>query len=249
VKLGRIFPDFALSFLFPFSPRTCYNKTRIMSKVERICDLLDACYGRRELQPHNPPLDELVLTILSQNTNSRNCAQAFDGLRRRFPSWDEVLSAGEREIAEAIHVGGLSTIKAGRIKSILREIADAQGRLDLSWLAGEDTQKALDYLLAFHGVGRKTAACVLLFSLGRPVLPVDTHVHRVSIRLGLIGPKVSAEEAHDLLQRSVPEDRIYSFHVNMISHGRAVCVAGTPKCDICTLTEVCDYFARTRAAR
>lgn len=218
-----------------------------MSKVERICDLLDAAYGRQELRPHNPPLDELVLTILSQNTNSRNCLSAYDQLKARFASWEAVQTADEGEIAEAIHVGGLSRVKAARIKSILRQIFEDRGALDLGWLTDVDTDRAWQYLTGFDGVGPKTAACVLLFSLGRPVLPVDTHVHRISIRLGLIEAKVSAEAAQVQLEKIVPKPQIYAFHINMINHGRAVCVAGTPKCAVCNLTEVCDYFARTRS--
>lgn len=218
-----------------------------MSKVERICDLLDAEYGEQKFRPHNPPLDELVLTILSQNTTAKNCNQAFATLRRWFGGWDDVREAREDDIARAIHCGGLAVTKAARIKAILQQIYRAQGNLELAWLAGEDTESVRGYLLGFDGVGPKTAACVLLFSLGRPVLPVDTHVHRVSIRLGLIGPKVTAEGAHAALQELIPDERVYSFHINMVNHGRAVCVAGTPKCSICNLAEVCDYFARTRS--
>jgi endonuclease-3 len=214
------------------------------TKIERICDLLDLAYGKQEFRPHNSPLDELVLTILSQNTTAANCRQAFASLRERFPAWEDVRKADVREIARAIYSGGLSEIKSVRIKAILQAIYEAQGSLDLDWLRDVSTREARDHLLRFSGVGPKTAACVLLFSLGRPVLPVDTHVHRVSKRLGLIGPKVSAEKAHELLQKMVPEERVYSFHINMVSHGREVCVAGTPKCMICVLREDCDYFAR-----
>lgn len=219
-----------------------------MDKVERICDLLDAAYGKQEFSPDNPPLDELVLTILSQNTTAKNCLQAFALLRERFPSWEDVRKADQNEIARAIYSGGLSEIKAARIKSILREIYERQGNLDLSWIEDVSSDEAKDYLLKFDGVGPKTAACVLMFSLGRPMLPVDTHVLRVSKRLGLIGPKVTADQAHDILQKIVPDERVYSFHLNMVRHGREVCVAGTPKCIICVLKEECDYFARIRAS-
>ena len=226
-----------------------------MSRIERICDLLDSAYGKhsmgRDLKSRpirGGPLDELVLTILSQNTTARNCRQAFRVLSERFPTWDDARTGDEREIARAIHSGGLSQIKAARIKTILQQIYEAQGNLDLSWLARVGSEEARDYLLRFRGVGPKTAACVLLFSLGRPVLPVDTHVHRVSKRLGLIGPKVSAQQAHKILQDMVPAERIYSFHVNMVTHGREVCVAGTPKCPVCVLKGDCDYVGRVRAS-
>ena len=218
-----------------------------MGNIERICDLLDRAYGKQEFSPHNPPLDELVLTILSQNTTAGNCRQAFASLRERFTSWDAVRTADEGEIARAIHCGGLSRIKAARIKTVLRQIHEEHGSLDLSWLHQQSSREAINWLLAFEGVGLKTAACVLLFSLGRPVLPVDTHVHRVSGRLGLIGEKVSAEKAHELLQAIVPEERVYSFHINMVNHGRQVCLARVPKCGICALRKECDYFARLGA--
>jgi endonuclease-3 len=227
-----------------------------MDRIERICDLLDSAYGKQVFSPHNPPLDELVLTILSQNTTGENCRRAFSSLRGRFPTWNGVRLADEREIADAIRCGGLADTKSVRIKTILQEIYGVQGNLDLAWLGNAGTDEAWDYLLRFNGVGPKTAACVLLFSLGRPVLPVDTHVHRVSLRLGLIGPKVSAEKAHEVLQQMViaagtsdATDRVYSFHINMITHGRRVCVAGTPKCSICVLKESCDYFARIGVSR
>jgi endonuclease-3 len=216
-----------------------------MSKIERICDLLDAAYGKQVMEPGRPPLDVLVLTILSQNTSSKNCHQAFASLRERFPTWEDVRIADVRNIADAIRPGGLAEVKAPRIKSILQQIYEAQGNFDLSWLETRDSKEIKDYLLSFYGVGPKTAACVLLFSLGRPVLPVDTHVLRVSKRLGLIDKKVSADEAHEILQKKVPEQRIYSLHLNMIHHGREICVAGIPKCSICLLKEDCDYFAES----
>jgi len=229
-----------------------------MGKTERICDLLEAAYGEPRISPTgrdrrsrsigSAPLDELVLTVLSQNTTAGNCRQAFASLRERFPTWEDVRTADVREIAEAIYSGGLSEIKARRIKAVLQQIYEERGSLDLAWLACVSTEEAQGYLRRFPGVGPKTAACVLLFVLGRPVLPVDTHVYRVSKRLGLIGPKVSVEQAHAILQEMVPEGRVYSFHVNMVRHGREVCVARVPKCSICALREECDYYARVRAA-
>jgi endonuclease-3 len=220
-----------------------------MRKIDRICDLLDNEYVEQVWSPHNPPLDELMLTILSQNTTGANCRLAFDRLKERFPSWEQVMCAPEDEIAEAIHPAGLSKTRAARIKRILHQIEEKQGNLDLSWLDKAGTKEVLDYLLGFNGVGPKTAACVLLFSLGRPVLPVDTHVYRVSIRLGLIPSDISVEESHETLGKMVPQDRVYSFHINMVTHGRRVCKAGRPLCEICVLREDCDYFAgQTRTA-
>ncbi|MCL5104103.1 MAG: endonuclease III [Armatimonadetes bacterium] len=220
-----------------------------MSKISRIRELLDVCHGRKEWVGRLPVLDELVLTILSQNTTAKNCDEAFARLRASFSTWDDVRQAGWEEIAEAIKVGGLANRKAPRIKRILEEIRDKQGNLDLEWIADLPDEQALEYLLEFDGVGRKTAACTLMFALNRPVLPVDTHVHRVAERLGLIG-KASADTAHDLLRELVPPGDVYSFHMNMVTHGRRVCHAIKPDCPSCILKKECSYFAeRTRTGR
>lgn len=187
---------------------------------------------------------ELILTILSQNTASVNTRRAYANLRAEFPDWESVRTANVSEIADAIRVGGLAEIKATRIKSILQSIYEKQGKLDLDWFRSAESDDIRDYLLKFPGVGEKTAACVLLFSLGRPILPVDTHVYRVSRRVGLIQPKVGVEESHRVLQEMVPEDQIYEFHVNFIRHGRKVCKAPKPKCLACIIKGECDYFAR-----
>jgi endonuclease-3 len=221
-----------------------------MNGISRICDLLDERYGRKEWTGRGPVADELVLTILSQNTSANNCQDAFARLRERFPAWEEARLASSDDIAEAIQVGGLANRKAPRIKRILEEIHERQGDLSLEWLADVSDNRALDYLLAFDGVGRKTAACTLMFALGRPVLPVDTHVHRVAERLGLIG-KVTADKAHDLLQEMTPPERIYSFHVNMVTHGRQTCRAANPLCRVCVLNKECAKNGRygTRTGR
>jgi endonuclease III len=229
-----------------------------MDSIERICSLLDLAYGKKDFNPHNPPLDELILTILSQNTSADNCRKAYESLRERFSTWDRVRKADVHGIADAIRSGGLAEIKSARIKSILQQMYEAQGSLDLTFLEKMQTEEARDYLLKFDGVGPKTAACVLLFSLGRPVFPVDTHVHRIAGRLGIIDPKVSAEQAHTILEdmvlaycarRNASEeettDTVYSLHINMIAHGRRVCLARKPRCGVCSLRGDCDYYART----
>jgi len=212
-----------------------------MSRIERICDGLDECYGRREWERGKPVLDELIYTILSQNTSAKNCDEAFRELSERFPTWADVMTARTEDLVAAIRTGGLANRKAPRIKQILEHVFERQGNLDLEWIADAPDSEAIDYLLGFDGVGRKTAACVLMFGLGRPVLPVDTHVHRVAMRLGLIG-RVSADAAHDLLQEIVPRDRVYSFHVNMVAHGRRVCHARGPECPCCGLKDLCDFY-------
>jgi len=213
-----------------------------MSKIARVCELLDGRYGRAEWNDRKRVVDELVYTILSQNTTAANCDEAFRRLSERFVLWEGVRQARVDEIADAIRPGGLANRKAPRIKAILEEIHQRQGNLDLEWIADAPDAEAIDYMLAFDGVGRKTAACVLMFGLGRPVMPVDTHVHRLGMRLGLIG-RVSADAAHDLLQKLVPPEQVYSCHVNLVRHGREVCHARGPECRICTLKDECDFYA------
>ena len=199
-------------------------------------------YGHHEWQPHRDAVSELVRTILSQNTSDVNSDRAFARLRGRFPSWEDLLDANTEEIVEAIRPGGLAEIKAPRIKDALQTIVDEHQKLDLGFLKDMDTEEARAWLQSLVGVGPKTAAIILLFSLGRPVLPVDTHVLRVSRRVGLIDQKTSAERAHELLGAMLPEDAVYDFHVNMVRHGREVCHARQPEHDRCVLAPVCDYL-------
>lgn len=212
-----------------------------MADIEYICDLLETAFGKPILKRHNPPLDELVLTVLSQNTTSVNCQRAFDSLRSAFAAWDGVRTAPVQKIAESIRCGGLADIKAGRIRCILQQIYDRQGTLDLEWLSDLSQDDAANYLLRFEGVGPKTAACILLFSLCKPALPVDTHVHRVALRVGLIPAGVDANAAHKLLGEVVPAERVYSFHMNAIALGRKICRPTSPKCEICPLNKECDF--------
>jgi endonuclease-3 len=193
-------------------------------------------------------VDELILTVLSQNTNDRNRDAAYARLRERFSSWAEVRDADEDEVEEAIRPGGISRVKAGRIQKILRAIGDD----DLSRLADEPLDQAREELTELPGVGRKTAACVLLFSFGRPDVPVDTHVYRVGTRLGLFRPKASFDEAHDEMLRLVGDDadEAYEVHVGLIRHGRRTCTARDPRCDECPLLSMCPYGkARRRSLK
>jgi endonuclease-3 len=200
-----------------------------------IRDRLRREYGRPVLHAHRAPVDELVLTVLSQNTNDRNRDVAYHRLRERFPSWDDVRRAPVAEVEEAIRPGGLAPTKAVRIAAIL----DAIGDDDLGWMAEAPVEDARDYLVGLPGVGRKTAACVLLFSFGRHEVPVDTHVYRVGTRLGLFRPKASFEEAHDELLRLTPEGDAYEVHVLLIRHGRRTCNARAPRCAECPLRRMC----------
>jgi endonuclease-3 len=215
-------------------------------RLRRILEKLRREYGRPLLRPHHKPIDELILTVLSQNTNDRNRDVAYDRLRERFPSWDAVRDAPVAEIEEAIRPGGLAPTKAVRIKQILEAI----GEDDLAWLADAPLEEARDYLTELPGVGRKTAACVLLFALGRPDIPVDTHVYRVGSRLGLWRAKASFVEAHDEMLRLVGDDgqEAYETHVLLIRHGRRTCNARSPECAVCPLRRMCPE-GRRRLAR
>jgi endonuclease-3 len=184
-------------------------------------------------------VSELVLTILSQHTSDLNSEKAYRELRRRLDSWEEVLAASPEEVADAIWIGGLARVKAPRIQEVLRAVLELRGELDISFLARLPLAEAKAWLIGLPGVGPKTAAVVLCFSLGMPAFPVDTHVHRVSRRLGLIGPKVTADEAHDLLESAISPEQVFSFHVYLITHGRRVCKAQRPLCGQCVLAHGC----------
>jgi endonuclease III len=204
-------------------------------RLRTIRDRLRREYGRPVLRAHRAPIDELILTVLSQNTNDRNRDVAWARLRERFQSWDAVRDAPVAEIEDAIRPGGLAPTKAVRIKQIL----EALGEDDLCWLEDAPLEEARDYLCDLPGVGRKTAACVLLFSFGRPEVPVDTHVYRVASRLGLIRAGASFDEAHDEMLRLVDPDDAYEVHVLLIRHGRRTCTAREPRCAECPLRRMC----------
>jgi endonuclease-3 len=211
-------------------------------RVRRIRDRLRAAYGRPILRPHRAPLDELILTVLSQSTNDRNRDVAFGRLRERFGSWDAVREVPEAEVEEAIRPGGISHVKARRIQDILRHL-DGD---DLMWLEHAPVEEGRRRLMELPGVGRKTAACVLLFSFGLPDVPVDTHVFRVGTRLGLFRPGASFEEAHDELLRVADPGDAYELHVALIRHGRRTCVARAPRCPECPLRRMCPYAREHR---
>jgi endonuclease III len=216
------------------------------AKVQRINQRLNECYGPRQRYTARDPLEELILTILSQNTSDRNSGRAWRMLQARYSSWEAVLAADTAELYEVIKSAGLGNIKAPRIQSVLQTILDRRGSFDLGFLRELPMDEARRWLRSLPGIGPKTAACVLCFACDMPALPVDTHVHRVSQRLGLIGPKVGADAAHDLLEQAVPPDDVYAFHVNMILHGRQICHAQRPECGRCPLADLCDDYAAQR---
>ena len=199
-------------------------------------------YGYPEWRYPLPPLDELISTILSQNTNDTNRDRAFQRLRAQFPTWELVRDAPLDEIVEAIRPAGLANQKGARIQSILREITARRGELDLGFLRWVTTEEAKAWLLQFKGVGPKTAAIVLQFSLDKPAFPVDTHIYRVSGRIGLRPDAMNVEKAHEHLARLFPEQAYYAAHLNIIRLGREICQARRPNCHVCPLTNLCDYY-------
>jgi len=196
-------------------------------------------YGPLEPPRRTDPLDELILTVQSQHTSDLNAERAHAALRSAFPTWDEVVRAKPEHVADVIRSGGLANTKAVRIQLILREIHEREGRYDLSFLSRRSDDEVREYLMSLPGVGPKTVAVVMSFSLGRATIAVDTHVHRVSGRLGLIPPKTSADKAHIILEDLVPPELRTSMHVGLISLGREICKAGRPRCEECPLVDLC----------
>ena len=208
-------------------------------RLRAIRDRLAAAFGRPIPRVHRAPIDELILTVLSQNTNDGNRDRAFQAMRARWPSWESLAAAAESDLVDAIRPGGLANTKAPRILAILHEVRDREGSLDLGWMRDASDREVRDYLLSLPGVGPKTAACVLAFSLGRPALPVDTHVYRAARRLGFIPPRVGAAPAHQVMEELVPPKLRVSMHVGLIRLGRQVCRPGRPLCEVCPLQDLC----------
>ena len=211
-------------------------------RVRAVRDRLRLVYGRPLAEPHRHPIAELILTVLSQSTNDRNRDVAYLGLRERFPTWVSVRDAPVDEIEEAIRHGGISKVKSARIKSILRAITDTApgGELSLEWLPELSVPDARRYLTSLPGVGRKTAACVLLFALGMRDVPVDTHVSRVGGRLALFRPGAGFEELHDTMLEITPPGEEFELHLNLLRHGRRTCHAPSrPDCRGCALRRMC----------
>jgi len=217
-------------------------EAELRRKAEEIRRRLADEYGEPAAVADLDPVSQLVSTILSQNTSDVNRDIAFNRLRRRFPTWQDVLEADLDAVVDAIRPAGLANQRAPWIQQALRAIVAERGELDLDFLRDWPVAEAKAWLSSLQGVGPKTASIVLLFALGRPAFPVDTHVHRVSRRLGLIGPRVTRDKAHDLLEDLVLPEHYYSFHLNLIRHGRQICQARRPRCEVCFLTDLCDYY-------
>jgi endonuclease-3 len=203
---------------------------------------LTEMYGYPTWRQHLPPVDELVSTILSQSTTDLNRDKGFDALKAKFPSWEAVRDASPQQVVEAIRPAGLANQKGPRIQEALRTLTASQGRITLDHLEAMSIEEAKQWLTGINGIGPKTAAIILCFAFGRPAFPVDTHVHRVTGRLGLIDEGMSAEAAHVYLEGIIPPEDYYAFHLQLIQHGREVCHARGPKCAICPVKEWCDYY-------
>lgn len=202
---------------------------------------LERAYGVPENRRSSDPLDMLIKIILSQATSDTNSHRTFAALKKRFPTWDAALRARTQTIAETIRSGGLANQKAQVIKDVLRQINEEHGTLDLSFLHDFDEEAATNYLKQFRGIGPKTIACTLLFACRKEVFPLDTHIFRVLRRVGLIPQKCTDQRAHEIMNRIVPRGKFYSFHVNLIRHGRAICRPRDPLCHRCPIVEYCDY--------
>lgn len=219
---------------------------------KEIIELLAAQYGELPRRPRRDPLDELVLGVLSQNTSDVNSGRAFASLRKAFPGWESVAKAPSSRVEEAIRPGGLAPTKSVRLKAMLAEILKRRGSFNLTFLREAPLDEAEAWLESLPGVGPKTAAVMLLFSLGRPAFPVDTHVHRVLLRLGLAAPNASATQAQATWERRLAPDEVYPFHMYLIVHGRRTCVARRPRCPECNLRHRCpsasEFYPRLSAA-
>jgi endonuclease III len=210
-----------------------------------IYERLRVAYGQPNWRPYYSPMDELILTFLSQNTSDLNSGRAFAALKARYGDWQAALDAPMEELAETIRSGGLAYQKAPRIQKALRRIKEERGEFDLDFLGVMPVEDAMRWLTSFDGIGHKTASIVMLFCFNQPAFPVDTHVGRVTRRLGLAGPKDNEEKIKGLWERLAPPEWYYPLHLNLIRHGRQVCHAGRPECGRCALIDLCRYPDKT----
>lgn len=218
------------------------NFERRKTKYEPVAQILRDFYGYPQWRQHLSPMDELISCILSQNTSDTNRDRGFDALKARYPTWDAVRDAPVDELIETIRPAGLSNQKAPRIQAVLHYITDNHGAPNIDFLEDMPLEEARTWLTNLNGVGPKTAAIVLCFAFNRPAFPVDTHIHRVSQRIGFLPEGISAEKAHPVMEAIVPPEDYYAFHLNIIRHGREICRARNPMCERCPLTAHCDYY-------
>lgn len=216
-------------------------------RARRVHAALLKAFGEPTWREDLSPVDELISTILSQNTNDLNRDRAFGLLRARFPAWEHVRDAPREQVIDAIRPAGLANQKGPRIQQVLRAITEERGSLDLSFLSGMDVEEARAWLMRFNGVGPKTAAIVLCFSLNKPAFPVDTHIYRVTGRIGLRPPGMTVEQAHPYLEGLFPPEAYYAAHLNLIRLGREICGARRPNCAACPIRDLCDFEPKTHA--
>ena len=221
----------------------------LAERALKIHERLLEFYGEPIWRNPLPPIDELVSTILSQNTNDINRDRGFNALRAKYGTWEEVRDAPAQEVIDAIRPAGLANQKGPRIQQVLRSITEERGGLDLSFLADLSVEEARLWLTRFNGVGPKTAAIVLCFSLGKPAFPVDTHIYRVTGRIGLRPERMTVEQAHPHLESLFPPETYYAVHLNIIRLGREICQARRPRCEVCPILNLCDYGRATKSNR
>ncbi|HLF85403.1 MAG TPA: endonuclease III [Blastocatellia bacterium] len=227
---------------FTMKRRGSSDRPNTPESVPYIIQNLKAVYGAPKPQRGLDPLDVLIETILSQSTTNANSDRAFESLKRGFPTWEAARRARVASIEAAIRSGGLAKQKSVRIKELLNEIHKRRGSLDLAFLTTAPLEEAKQFLASFKGVGPKTVACTLLFACNRPLFPLDTHIFRITRRLGLIPERCSDEEAHSLMGEMIPRKRYFETHINLIRHGRRVCRPRDPLCERCCLVDYCEYY-------
>ena len=221
----------------------------LIQKTAEIAARLEEALGIPYEEHPLPPLENLMLTLLSQNTNDVNRDKAYHRLRERFPAWNEVMEADVDHVADAIRIAGLSNQKSQRMQNILRWIHRQYGSLNLDFICRMDPQEVIETFCQLKGIGIKTISVVLAFSCGVDIFPVDTHVHRLCNRIGLVRPKTnSAEQTFALMQDRVPKGKSFSFHINLIHYGRSTCRARKPLCKSCCIRKLCDYYQEQKSA-
>lgn len=213
----------------------------LKKKTARIIAALEETHGRPVPSPPKAPLSELIFTVLSQNTSDLNRDRAWESLWRRFESWEAIARARRTSVEAAIRVGGLARTKSGVIQSVLRKVKEDRGAYDLDNLKTQTMEEVERYLRGFKGIGLKTIRCVQVFSLRQPAFPVDTHIFRISKRLGLVPARANPESAHAVMQELTPDEEVFPFHMNLIAHGRTICKAARPLCGECSLRRLCLY--------
>ena len=217
------------------------NLKEKQATYRKIAPLLEEKYGRKHWKRHDG-MDELISCILSQSTTDANRDRGFEALKAQYPTWEQVHHAPEDDLVETIRPAGLANSKAPYIQGSLEGIFEERGEYNIDFIEDMPVEEAKDWLQKLPGVGPKTAAIVLCFGYNRPAFPVDTHVHRVGKRIGLLPPKISANKAHEHMEQIVPPEEYYAFHLQLIYHGRAICKARSPKCEECPIQQYCDYY-------